>query len=37
MRGLTMGRNGLQLTFIIPSRMLSEMNTTQVNNTKTCY
>jgi len=37
MRGLTMGRKGLQLTFIIPSRTLSEMSTRAVDNIKVCY
>ena len=32
MRGFTMGRKGLQLVFIIPSRTLSEMSNTAVGN-----
>jgi len=37
MRGFTMGKKGLQLTFIIPSRTLSEMSKTVVYNIKLCY
>jgi hypothetical protein len=32
-----MGKKGLQLTFIMPSRTLSEMNKTAVDNIKVCY
>lgn len=37
MRGFTMGKKGLQLTFIIPSRTLSEMSKTAVDNIRVCY
>lgn len=35
MRGFTTGKKGLQLVLIIPSRMLSEMNTTCVSRSAT--